>query len=75
MPNYAAIIQREFAKAISCDANAVHVDMSEDELIRVDYDGDTFECDCDDDENFVFVCTTTSNWLIMFPIPADYLEN
>lgn len=73
---YANIIRREFAKAMSCDPSAVHVDIPEgSEMIIVDCDFMHFVCDCDDDENFVFVGhTSESDVVITFPIPADYLE-
>jgi hypothetical protein len=46
--------------------------MSEDEVIRVLYDNETYECDCDNDEEFVFV---SNDNVVTFSIPADYLDD
>jgi hypothetical protein len=70
---FAQIIEREFRKTLEIPPTAsVLVDMSEDELIKVLYDGNMYECDCDSDEEFIFVM---DNDTISFPIPADYLED
>jgi len=70
---FARIIEREFRKAVEIPATAsVVVDMSEDEVIRVLFDSEIYECDCDNDEEFVFV----SNYnVVAFSIPTDYLED
>jgi hypothetical protein len=70
---FAQIIEREFRKTLEIPPTAsVLVDMSEDELIKVLYDGNMYECDCDSDEEFIFV----SNYnVVTFSIPADYLED
>ena len=67
--HFAKIIEREFCKTIP--TAGVLVDMSEDEVIRVTYNGDVYECDCSDDEEFVFIC---GDLVVRFLIPADYLE-
>jgi hypothetical protein len=70
---FAQIIEREFRKKLEIQPTAiVHVDMSEDEVIRVLYGNEIYECDCDNDEEFIFV----SNYnVVTFSIPADYLED
>jgi hypothetical protein len=68
---FARIIEREFRKTIQATASVV-VDMSEDEVIRVLYDNETYECDCDNDEEFVFV---SNDNVVTFSIPADYLDD
>ena len=72
MTDYAAIIEREFRKTLEISHTVpVIVDMSEDEVIKVLYDGAMYVCNCDSDDTFEFN-TTDDN--ISFPIPADYLE-
>jgi hypothetical protein len=70
---FAKIIEREFRKTVEIQATAsVVVDMSEDEVIRVLYSNEIYECDCDNDEEFIFV----SNYnVVTFSIPSDYLED
>jgi hypothetical protein len=51
---FAQIIEREFRKTLEIPtAASVLVDMSEDELIKVLYDDNMYECDCDSDEEFI----------------------
>jgi hypothetical protein len=70
---FARIIEREFRKAVEIQATAsVVVDMSEDEVIRVLFDNEIYECDCDNDEEFVFV---SNDNVVTFSIPADYLDD
>jgi hypothetical protein len=70
---FAQIIEREFRKTLEIQPTAsVHVDMSEDELIKVLYGNTFYECDCDSDEEFIFV---SENDVVTFPIPADFLED
>jgi hypothetical protein len=70
---FAQIIEREFRKTLRIQTTAsVVVDMSEDEIIRVLYDNEIYECDCDNDEEFVFVSNYT---VVTFDIPADFLED
>jgi hypothetical protein len=71
MPDYAAIIEREFRKAVHDQAGVVYVDIA-DEEIMVTWRLQNFHCNCDDDENFVF--TDPRGRLLIFPIPPDYLE-
>jgi hypothetical protein len=70
---FAQIIEREFRKALEIKSTAsVVVDMSEDEVIRVLYGNEIYECDCDNDQEFRFA----SNYnVVAFSIPADYLED
>jgi hypothetical protein len=70
---FAQIIEREFRKTLEIRPTArVLVDMSEDEVIRVLYDSDIYECDCDSDEEFIFV---SAHNVVTFSIPTDYLED
>ena len=70
---FARIIEREFRKTVEIQATtSVVVDMSEDEVIRVLFDNEIYECDCDNDEEFVFVANDN---VVTFSIPADYLED
>jgi hypothetical protein len=70
---FARIIEREFRKAVEVEASAnVIVDMSEDEVVRVLYGNEIYECDCDNDEEFVFV---SNDNVVIFSIPTDYLED
>jgi hypothetical protein len=69
---FAQINEREFRKTLEIKPTAsVLVDMSEDEIIKVSYDNDIYECDCDNDEAFIFVSNCN---VVTFSIPADYLE-
>jgi hypothetical protein len=69
---FARIIEREFRKTVEIQATtSVVVDMSEDEVIRVLFDNEIYECDCDNDEEFVFV---SNDNVVTFSIPADYLD-
>jgi hypothetical protein len=70
---FAEIIECEFRKTLEIKpAASVLVDMSEDEVIRVLYGNDIYECDCDNDDEFIFV----SNYkVVTFAIPTDYLED
>jgi len=69
---FAQIIEREFRNTLEIKpAASVLVDMSEDEVIRVLYANDIYECDCDSDEEFIFVSKCN---VVTFAIPADYLE-
>jgi hypothetical protein len=70
---FAQIIEREFRKTLGIQTTtSVVVDMSEDEIIRVLYDDEVYECDCDNDEEFIFVSNYT---VVTFNIPADFLED
>ena len=70
---FAQIIEREFREKLKIPpTTSVHVDMSEDEIIRVLYDNDVYECDCDSDDEFIFVSNCN---VVTFSIPADYLEH
>jgi hypothetical protein len=70
---FARIIEREFRKTVEIQATvSVVVDMSDDEVIRVLYDDEIYECDCDNDEEFVFV---SNDIVVTFSIPADYLDD
>jgi hypothetical protein len=70
---FVRIIEREFRKTVEIQATAsVVVDMSEDEVIRVLYNNETYKCNCDNDEEFVFV---SNDNVVTFSIPADYLED
>jgi hypothetical protein len=70
---FVRIIEREFRKALEIKPTAsVAVDMSEDEVIRVLYGKDIYECDCDNDEEFIFV---SNDNMVSFSIPTDYLED
>jgi hypothetical protein len=69
---FARIVEREFRKTVEIQATtSVVVDMSEDEVIRVLFDNEIYECDCDNDEEFVFV---SNDNVVTFSIPADYLD-
>jgi hypothetical protein len=70
---FVQIIEREFRKALEIRVTAsVVVDRSEDELIRILYDNEIYNCDCHNDEEFVFV---SNDNVVTFSIPADYLED
>jgi hypothetical protein len=70
---FAQIIERKFRKQIEIEpTTSVVVDMAEDEVIRVLYDDEIYECDCDNDEEFVFV---SNDNVVTFGIPAEYLED
>lgn len=72
MPDYAAIIEREFRRAVNVGADEpVHVDLA-DEEITITCRCQTLFCDCDSDTDFVFI-DQRGNELII-PIPTDYLE-
>lgn len=77
MPDYAAIIEREFRARMELNEpdDIVRVDMSQDEVIIVDvcvaHGCTTYTCTCNSDEEFYFDSTEGD---FRFPIPADYLE-
>jgi hypothetical protein len=73
LEQFAQIIEREFRKTLEIRPSAsVLVDMSEDEVIRVLYDSELYECDCDNDDEFIFVSISKA---VTFAIPADYLDD
>jgi hypothetical protein len=70
---FAKIIEREFRKALEIQTTAsVVVDMPEDELIKILYDSEIYNCDCDNDDEFVFV---SNDNVVTLSVPADYLED
>jgi len=76
LEQFTQIIEREFRKTLAIQPTAgVLVEMPEDEVIRVLYDNDIYECDCDSDEEFVFICCENPAYIVRFPIPTDYLED
>ena len=74
MTDYAAIIKREFRKAVNAMPHApMQIELG-DELITVWYHIGTYQCDCDNDEEFIFVCLENPSYTVRFPIPENYLK-
>lgn len=70
MITYCEIIEREFRKEFGIPNHVIiTVDMSEEEVIKVIYDGNLYLCECDCDTRFVFV---SEYHALSINIPEDW---
>jgi hypothetical protein len=69
------IIEREFRKAVNDQTSPMQVEVStDDEVIQVWYRCATYSCACESDEEFAFFYVENPQYVVRFPIPADWYE-